>query len=315
MYTLNDERKQNLKDALFQKGATKKFLADIDDIQELIFLIASLNKCPDKNVGFNIDDSRELIFKHFLSKIANLSEYFLICDKSTGGLLINQNYADLFSCKEIADAAEKNYTSIGVQCSVISTNSLGIDNIFEYLYFLGIKYLMIDRSPTSYCIAVNRNDILSKSQIKKNNNYGCSIDNPELRFAISNFYCSLRYKNAFGIDDRRLTNLQNIMTYETANAKYLLPVKSKDDKEKFSAAKVTIQNHGEMLPVFTDKIEFNKVFPKGWDYMTLDFENVSRSAVTGNCNGIVINLASERLSIDRHTIEHIKKTAANMIIK
>ncbi len=314
MNTLTDERKQFLKSALLEKGSTKKFLSDIDNIQELIFLITVLNELSDKNVGFNIEDSRELIYKHLISKISELPECFLIADHSARSLLINNSYADLFSCREFAENAVKRYSDMGIKCSLIESSSID-SNIFEYLYYRGIKYLMIDCTESTYNIAVQRNDILSNSKIKKSAE--CSTDNPSLRFAIANFYCSLNHRQIFGVNDRNLSNLQNLMTYHTANAKYLVPVKpDPEDAEKFSMAKTTMENQGEMLTVFTDKPEFDKFYiHKDWDYAILDFDNVAGSVIEGKCNGIVINPSSERLSIDRKTMAYIRKTAKNLFLK
>lgn len=313
MNKLNDERKQFLETALLEKGATKKLLADIDDIQELIFLITVLNERSDKNVGFKIEDSSELIYKHLIGKISELSECFLIADGSTGGLLIKDNYADLFTCREFAEDAVKHYSDMGIGCSVFESKNAG-RNIFEYLYYLGVKYLMVDCTESSYSIAVKRNDILSKSKIRKSAE--CDIDNPSLRFAISNFYCSLSHKEAFGIDDKKLNNLQNLMIYYTANAKYLVPAKrNPENPQKLTMAKTTMENQGELLTVFTDKPEFDKSYSDEWEFAVLDLERVFQSAVAGNCNGIVINPSGERLSLDRATITHIIKTAKNMKIK
>lgn len=313
MNKLNDERKLFLESALLEKGATKKFLADIDDIQELIFLITLLNERSDKNVGFNIEDSSELIYKHLIGKIPELSEYFLIADASTGGLLIKDNYADLFTCREFAENAVKHYSDMGVKCSVFESKNID-GNIFEYLYYLGVKYLMIDCVDSVYSIAVKRNDILSKSKIRKSAE--CDIDNPSLRFAIANFYCSLNHREAFGIDDKKLTNLQNIMIYYTANAKYLVPAKrNPENPAKLTMAKTVMENQGELLTVFTDKPEFDKSYSNEWEYAVLDLERVLQSAAAGNCNGIVINPSGERLSLDKNSITHIIKAAKNISLK
>jgi len=315
MNKITDERKQILKSALFEKGATKKFLADIDDIQELIFLITLLNECSEKNTGFNIEDSRELIYKHLISKIAVLEKCFILTDNFTGGPLISQNYADIYSCCDFADEAVKYFSSIGIECSVTESDKINM-NIFEYLYYMGIKYLRIDYSPSSYNISVLRSEILSKSKIKKSGCTDCDTDNPALRFAISNFYCSMHYRKILGIDDRKIENLQNIMTYQTAHAKYLVPVKpNPENPEKFTMAKTVIKNQGEMLTVFTDKPEFDKAYPEGWEYLILDLNSVAECAVSGKCNGIVINVMSERLSINRNAINKIIKDAQNMILK
>lgn len=314
MNTLTDEKKQALKAALFERGATKKFLADISDTQELIFMIALLEDCSDKNVGFNINDSRELIYKHLCTKISELKKCFLITDKSTGGLLIKQGCADLYSCREFADAAVKYYNNLGVECSVFESEELSM-NVFEFMYYLGIKNILIDCTPETYNIKVKRNEILSKAKIKKEENSDCKIDNPSLRFAISNFYCSLHHKEAFNVSDKRLTNLQNIMIYETAHAKYIVPTMN-NNSENITLAKISIENQGEMFPVFTDKTEFEKWNKsKEWGYIILDFNNTLASVVSGNCNGIVINPFGERLSIDRKTLANIRKTAEHMVVK
>ena len=61
MNKLNDERKKNLESALFEKGATKKFLSDINDVQELIFLINLLNERSDISVVCYMQYSSESI--------------------------------------------------------------------------------------------------------------------------------------------------------------------------------------------------------------------------------------------------------------
>lgn len=313
MNKLNDERKKNLESALFEKGATKKFLSDINDVQELIFLINLLNERSDKNVGFNIQDSSESIYKHLIGKLSELSECFFIADASTGGLLIKDNYADLFTCRQFAEDAVKRYSNMGVKCSVFDSSDYK-GNIFEYLYYLGVQYLMIDCTENTYSIAVKRNDILSNSKIRKSAE--CDIDNPSLRFSISNFYCSLNHKESFGIDDKKLNNLQNLMIYYTANAQYIVPSKrDSEDSSKLIMAKTVLENQGELLTVFTDKPEFDKSYSDEWEYIVLGLEHVLQSAVAGNCNGIVINPSSERLSLDRATISHIIKTAKTMTFK
>ncbi|MDE5946284.1 MAG: SseB family protein [Oscillospiraceae bacterium] len=322
MNTITDERKQIIKSALFEKGATKKMLADIDNIQEIIFLITELKECTSKNVGFNINDSCEFLYKHLISKFSELTEYFMISDNSTGGLFLYNNYAYIFSDENIANEAVKNFSDAGVECSLFRTSSLNM-NTFEYLYYLGIKYLMIDF--TAYSIAVNRSEIRSNAQIKKDNKDNNDFElkaNPSLRFAISNFYSSLKNKNALSIDDKRLKNLENIMIYETANAKFLVPVKEKitdktlpDDNIKIEIAKANLESQGELITVFTDKMDFDKTYPKGWNYSMLDFNSITEIALKSDCNGIVVNVSSERLSIDKNTILHIRETAKHMKIK
>ena len=324
MNIITDERKQQLKDMLFERGATKKMIADLD-IQELIFLIASMNECTDKNVGFNMDDSKELIYKSITTKLASLPEYFLIIGASTNGPFIHENYADIFTCEEFAEDAVKQYSARGIQCSVykVSADKTGLPeniDIFTYFYYLGIKYILVDS--TRYGIAVKRNEVLSKAQIKKENLFGCDIENPAMRFAVSNFYSSVNNKDALGISDERLKNLEYHMIYETANAKYLVPVKYKGEKpsdndfEKnrhlLSMARVNIENRGDMLTVFTDKMEFDKGNTDGWDYITLDFATL---CTIGGCNGIVINIMSERLSIDHKTMASIRDNAKKIAKK
>jgi hypothetical protein len=325
MNTISDERKETLKSVLFEKGATKKMLADIEDIQELIFLIVTLNECTDKNVGFNIDDSRELIYKQVTSRLSQLPEYFLLADNNTGGIFIHNNYADIFSCEEFANDALKQYADMGIDCSLLKIDSKNTNlpkniDVFTYLYYLGIKYIMVDS--TAYGMAVKRSEILSKSQIKKENVFKCEVENPSLRFAVCNFYGSLKNKQALNVSESKLKNLENIMIYETAHAKYLVPVKYKGEKvsadefnknsQLFTMAKTVLETQGEMITVFTDKMEFDKSYPEGWDYIVLDFDTLS---TIGRCNGIVVNVSSERLSIDKRTIEHIKKTAKKMVLK
>lgn len=322
MNIITDERKQILKSALFEKGATKKMLTNIDSIQEIIFLITELKECTSKNVGFNINDSCELLYKHLVSKLSELPEYFMIADNSTGGLFLYNNYAYIFSDESIADEAVKRFSEMGVKCSVFRTSSLSM-NTFEYLYYLGIKYLMVDY--TAYSIAVNRSEIRSNAQIKKDNKDNSDFElkaNPSLRFAISNFYSSLKNKNSLSIDDKRLKNLENIMIYETANAKFLVPVKEKitdeilsDDNVKIEIAKTSIGSNGELITVFTDKMEFDKSYPEGWNYSMLDFNSIAGIAFKSDCNGIVINVSSERLSVDKNTILHIRETAKHMKLK
>ena len=312
MNILTDERKNFLESALLEKGATKKFLSDIDNLQELIFLIAVLNERSDKNVGFNIADSRELIYKHLLEKVSRLPEYFLIADPSSRGLLINNSYADLFSCREFAESAVKRYSDMGIVCSVFQPEDT---NIFEYLYYRGIKYIMIDQTETTYSIAVKRSEIIPNSRIKKSAD--CTTDNPALRFAIANFYCSMHHQQIFRIDDKKLTNLQNLMIYHTANAKFLVPVKhNSENPDKAVMATTKMENQGNMLTVFTDKPQFDKFYPHNdWDYAVLDFDNVCAGVISGKCHGIVINPSEERLSVDRAVMAHIRKTAKNMTLK
>lgn len=327
-YKISNARKNEIGPIVLEKEISKEKLTELS-IQEVNFLICSMKVFHEKSPLENYEQNNKILYQELIEKLRAADTLYMTFDKTTGFPFINEGMVDIYSKVEFAKDACDYYTQQyrNLEVKEITRDKTNLPNnmgVFAYLYCLGMEKIMIDNG--QYKVLVNRSEILPPPDFSKVPQVSVPIINPELRFAIINFFEELRWRVNYPQRVEVMKTKENKMIEEICKAKYLVPMKHTGEVEKSGDNQITFKEGGKMffakitnveevsfIPVFTDWTEFEKAYnKKEWNGAILSILDAIR---IGNGDGIAINPYGENLILNEKNMAEVKAECERLNIK
>lgn len=326
---MREERENELVKKFFVTEDTASEELENIEIQEIIFLIYSARYFKDKGemLEVNFDEKIKIFFKTLENKIKTAEELYIAYDKNTNYPHIDvKDRAWIFSKKEYADNAKDYFLQQLVELEMKKINKEEIMGMFADFHRLGIKKVLIDNG--KYTTEVNRDDILAPPDWSNVPKINVPVTNPELQYAMINFFQELNSKNSYDGKNKVVRKLEGRMLENIINSKYLIPMKLKEkEKSKPNSEGLRTLKEGTLMqfanlvdnddkvwqPAFTDWAEFEKAYDKNiWGGNIATYDDLL--ALSKNMEGIVINCAGICLRVNENNkkaIEQYKEEKSN----
>jgi hypothetical protein len=332
---MTDERKNELGEKfIFLEKISIAELKKLE-LQEIVFLINSVRHFKKEKAFPNINYEQKIkIFLGVISDIIKEAEKLYIAyDKNTNYPYVDiQGRTWIFSKEEYANSAADFYMQQLIMLKIKKIDVDEIQKVFVDLYYMGIEELLIDNG--EYSIELNRADIIPPPDYSNIPEISIPVYNPKLQYAIIRFFQMLYTQSDVEDKNRMLHNLEGTMLEEVINAKYLLPMYLKQEEPAIpneqgvmtikKGATINIphlvdKNDKEWLPVFTDWIEFEKVYDKNeWQgniatYTDLLAFSEKMEGIVINCKGIPLEINEKNKRIIEDYIKSKNNPAAALI--
>ncbi|SEK66439.1 SseB protein N-terminal domain-containing protein [Butyrivibrio sp. ob235] len=311
---LTDERKDEIGELVYEEDLnpeTIKFFS----LQELLFLLTVQEKFNKVAPLPGYEANHRKVYNEILGRVRDARTLYVLFDKTTGYPFIDHGYINIYSSEEYAEEAVKVFAK---QFRQLAVRPCKADNeaesaserrtFFDYLYYLGIENFIVDNG--YYRAHFKRNEIVAAPD-DWGGNGDKSPKNPALVFAILDFLGEARWPVKYEKREEVLKAKEMRMATAAQAAKYIVPMQHEgpvevlddgrfkftaDTKIRFPEIKSTDEKH--FLPVFTDGIEFSKMF-RNTEYRGAVFGFADILKFVGDKAGVIINPAGEKIMIPR----------------
>ncbi|MBL4933146.1 SseB family protein [Clostridium paridis] len=320
-----EERKDELGGSFLLKNEISLDGLNKLEIQEIIFLVHSAKHLKANKVyeDINFDEKIKVFLDVLEEKIKSAEEFYVAYDKSTNYPYIdNEERVWMFSKEEYAKNAQDYFMQQLLMLDIRKLTGEDVLLAFARLHTLGIDRILIDNG--EYNIEINRDGIVPPPDWTDVPEINIPVTNPMLQRSMVKFFQLLYSKQNFEGRNQVVSALESEMINQVVNAKYLLPIKvientpsiAESNNVKVLKEGTTIQianivdeNNIAWLPVFTDWIEFNKVYDENeWQSNITTYDDLL--ALSEKMQGIVINCKGVSLSINdinKKKIEEVRK--------
>ena len=311
---ITSERKQEIGPIVFKKEIEESDLEPLT-IQETIFILCSVDHFNEEGGLENYEQKCEMLDKVLAKKLAEQEVLYMTFDRATGAPFITQGCVEIYSEKAFVQEACQHYAQ---QYRVIEAvefhrgdNRLpdGL-SLFEYLHVLGMEHLLIDNG--KYKTVVERKDV---DPTKYKND---KLRNPKLLFAMIDFFEEARWMVNYEDREKNMKTKEERMLEELKKAQFLIPMNLPDQKVEGMENEIVLQDGMNMMlpkletqdqvaftPMFTDWMEFSKIYPKdAWNGLVVTFEQALGLVKE---MGIVINPMGENLIMNQQSFEALKQ--------
>lgn len=320
---MNDERKDEIgKLFLLNKETSIEELEKLE-IQEIIFLTTSAKHFKENNmfINDNLDIKIEIFSKTLRDKIIKSDELYIVYESNTDYPYIDVNdKVWMFSKKEYADNAKDYYLQQSITLEIKRISKEEMFENFASLHRLGIKKILIDNGEHS--IVINRDNILPPIDWNDTPAINIPVENPNLQRSMIKFFQKIYTKKNSEEWEQHLYNLEEEMLRNVITARYLIPMQIKENGASIANVKedstlkkgatievaslVCNEDDSQVLPVFTDWIEFEKVYDRNmWTGSIATYEDLLE--LSEKSGGIVINFKGIPLNINENNKKKIEK--------
>ncbi|WP_238885505.1 SseB family protein [Clostridium sp. YIM B02551] len=322
---MTEERKDELGGSFLLKNEVSLDGLNKLEIQEIIFLVHSAKHLKANKVyeDINFDEKIKVFLDVLKEKIKSAEEFYVAYDKSTNYPYIdNEERVWMFSKEKYANNAKDYFMQQLLMLDIRKLTGEDVLLAFARLHTLGIDRILIDNG--EYNIEINRDGIVPPPDWTDVPEINIPVTNPMLQRSMVKFFQLLYSKQNFEGRNQVVSALESEMINQVVNAKYLLPIKvientpsiAESNNVKVLKEGTTIQianivdeNNIAWLPVFTDWIEFNKVYNENeWQSNITTYDDLL--ALSEKMQGIVINCKGVSLSINdinKKKIEEFRK--------
>ena len=321
---LSEERKEEIGMLVYDEDIsadTIRFLS----MQELLFLLTVMEKFQKISPLPGYEANHRKVYNEVLGRVRDAKLLYVLYDATTGYPFIDHGYINIFSSQEYAENAGKVF---GKQYRRLIIKPCKADNeaesakdrrsFFDYLYYLGAEDFIIDNG--YYRAHFKRKEIVAApwdwGEDKDN-----SPKNPQLVFAMLDFLGEARWPVKYEKRREVLATKEMRMARAAQAAKYIVPMQhegpvevmddgrfkfTKDTKIRFPEIKSKDEKH--FLPIFTDGIEFTKMFAKS-DFKGAVFAFPDILRFVGEKDGVIINPAGQKIMIPRERMLALQMAA------
>lgn len=315
---IEDDRRDEVGTMLFSgklNPDTLRFLS----LQELLLAMTALEAWQGQDLLPQPEEQKRKLFNEVINRIRDAKQMFVLYDLATGYPFIESGSALMYLEQEKAAYAVKLY---GTQNRMLAIRQVtgeggeeaegGSRTFFDYLYFLGIGYCILDNG--LYRVRFARTQIVAEPG-DWGEQKGRLPDNGPAVYAMLEFLQELRWRVGYAQRAEVLKAKEERMIQLLKQARFIVPTKPEGPTEVLDNGLIRVDNrtrvqfpmmqgpNGEQFqPVFTDGIEFAKRFAGGgWLGGVYTMEGLSKIAT--DKTGIVVNPDGERLLLN---MEHLK---------
>ncbi|WP_035767639.1 SseB family protein [Butyrivibrio sp. NC2002] len=321
---ISDERKDEIGMMIYDEDISVEAIRFLD-MQELLFLLTAMEKFQKIAPIPGYEANHRKIYNEILGRVRDAKMLYVLYDATTGYPFIDHGYINIFSCQEYAENAGKVF---GKQYRRLIIKPCKADNeaesakdrrsFFDYLYYLGIEDFIIDNG--YYRAHFKRKEIVA-APADWGSNADNSPKNPQLVFAMLDFLGEVRWPVKYEKRKEVLATKEMRMARAAQAANYIVPMQhegpvevmddgkfkfTKDTKIRFPEIKSKDEKH--FLPIFTDGIEFTKMFANS-DFKGAVFAFPDILRFVGQKDGVIINPAGQKIMIPRERMLALQMAA------
>lgn len=306
---VNEDRRVALGGIVFQNLIKKDMLENLT-IQECSFILKSLNHFNEKSDLINYGSNKKIVYAEMLDKIKNAESIFVLCDKGTGCPFIGNGAAEVYSSGYWAEKAVQHYAESYRNLFVEEFKEDGSErikcNLFIYLYLLGMDDIILDNG--AYGFTFRRDEIFNIPDMSEVSAESIPVTNPIFRYNMNAYLDEARWGVNYENRDENVKIKEDNMLKTIREAKFLVPAKVNEETEKSgnvislnsgtttSFALITNNEQKEFVPLFTDWVEFEKVYNKDeWQAITVTVKDAI--VLSKDYEGMVVNPFGENLII------------------
>ena len=321
---LTEERKAEVGEMLYEDEISTEAIRFLS-MQELLFLLTAQERFQKEAPFANFEVNHRKIYNEILGRVRDAKMLYVLYDYATGYPFLDHGYINIYSDKEYAEKAakvfEKQYRRLFVQsCKADNEAESAKDrrSFFDYLYYLGVEHFIVDNG--YYRAHFKRGEIVAAP-----GDWGGVTDNspknPALVFAMLDFLGEVRWPVKYDKRMEVLAAKELRMAKAAQAATFIIPMQhegpvevtndgrykfTKDTKIRFPEIKSKNEKH--FLPVFTDGLEFTKMFGKT-DFKGAVFTFSDILKFVGDKDGIIINAQGEKIMIPRERMAMLEASA------
>lgn len=306
---ISDKRKQSLATKFIFKNTFNSKDLDKLSIQELFFLIKSCDSFKNE-MGFDKDvlNERISLFEDCSkNKLTSLNVIYALLDNTTSYLFYNDiDSVELYSQEEYAKRALDYYVNANHRkLSLVSYKQEEFNELFCEINRLGFKHILVDKGQFSYQYECD--SLLRLKNCDESLPHMCR----DLMEICIKFFSQIRWLVNYQGKENILDNYQKLMFIELKIAKYLIPIKrvsiTYDEELMLHIAKImNNQNSLSYLPIFSDWVEFEKMYDKEeYDCLIMSLEDLVDLVYKTKSEGLIFNPKGIDFVINRNLINAV----------
>ncbi len=321
---LTDERKAEIGEMLYEDELSTEAIRFLS-MQELLFLLTAQERFHKEAPFPNFEVNHRKIYNEILGRVRDAKMLYVLYDFATGYPFLDHGYINIYSSQEYAEKAvkvfEKQFRRLIVRtCKSDNEAESAKDrrSFFDYLYYLGVEHFIVDNG--YYRAHFKRGEIVAAP-----GDWGGATDNspknPALVFAMLDFLGEVRWPVKYDKRMEVLAAKELRMARAAQAATYIIPMQhegpvevTNDGRYKFTKEtkirfpEIKSKNEKHFLPVFTDGLEFTKMFGKT-DFKGAVFTFSDILKFVGEKDGIIINAQGEKIMIPRERMAMLEAAA------
>lgn len=317
---LTEARKNEIGPIVFSENIDGKMLDNIN-VQENIFLLKSIEHFNNLSALQNFEKNHQIIYDGMINKVKNSEILYILFDQVTGYPFLSEGTVEVYSQYRFAEEAVKHYFEMyrKLEIRTVEKEKTGLPeniDLFAFLYYLGIDKIVIDNG--MYSVKIDRAEILPPPDWSNAEPITIPVTNPSLRYAMLDFLGEARWAVSYPDREKNAADKERTMLNEIKAAKYLIPMQTTGKTEKTEEYKITFKQGGTMrfamitnsddkvfVPLFTDWIEFRKVYNQD-EWSGCIFSLSDAIAIGEKDEGIVINAYGENVILNNEIIAKLK---------
>ncbi len=321
---LTEERKEEIGEMLYDDELSTDAIRFLS-MQELLFLLTAQETFQKEEPFPNFEVNHRKIYNEILGRVRDAKMLYVLYDFATGYPFLDHGYINIYSSEEYAQNAvkvfEKQFRRLVVRpCKADNEAESAKDrrSFFDYLYYLGVEHFIVDNG--YYRAHFKRGEIVAAP-----GDWGGATDNspknPALVFSMLDFLGEVRWPVKYEKRNEILAAKELRMARAAQAATYIVPMQhegpveitndgrfkfTKDTKIRFPEIKSKDEKH--FLPVFTDGLEFSKMFGKT-EFKGAVFTFGDILKFVGEKDGIIINPGGQKIMIPRDRMAALQMAA------
>lgn len=237
-------------------------------------------------------------------KVKETETLYVLFDQKTALPFVGMHCAEVYTKEEYANQAvehyEKVYRNITVkEVSKEHMEATGGLPLFAYLYYMGLENVIIDNGIKG--VMIKRSEVLAPPDWSNLPELQVPVTNPDLRFKLNCYLSELRSGITYDGQKEMIKKQEAETVAAMREGKYLMPVQ----KGEGLAFAIMKDREGKIYqPMFTDWIEFHKIYDKKeWGGMIGTFKDCV--SLGYQRDGIVINPLGENMTLGKELIQNM----------
>lgn len=256
------ERKNEIGQMIFHSGIEAEDLRMLTP-EELLFLLTAQEMQNRQSLLPDYANNHSVIYQTLLGRIRIAGGIYVLMDENTGYPLLDNGNALIYLNSNMADHAVLLYQSQFRTSSVRTfANADGEavgdiqqeDTVFRYLGRLGMENLILNNG--WYRARVRLKDITEEYAPDTRSSA------PALNFALCDYLGEMRWRVRYKGREEKLQDKKAALQKQIGSSYYLLPAAQDAETRKITAPFIQEENQS-YLPVFTDRMEYQKMFSDG----------------------------------------------------
>ncbi len=308
--SISPERKEELCGLIWEAHLKYDGIRDLT-LQELLFLMTAMEKAQVEKPLENYEENHQILYSEILNRVRSAEKISVLYDTTTGYPFLESGLCCVYLSKERAEQAAEMYAKQfrKLKASEVPMTTEGPDGIrksfFDYLGFLGMTWLLLDNG--WYRARFKAGDVVNAIQWEENPQQ--ELKNPELFRSGLNLVQEMRwtvnYEKRKEILGRRQFEVYSALRLSRLIVPVVPPKDAEPDKdgkytmragEKLQIPLVKDGQGNDFLPVFTDPLEYGRVFGEKKEVRPAILEYRKVIAIMAGKKGLIINPGGIKLA-------------------